>query len=244
MTDTPSPELSLVIPSLNERENLAPLMDEIATALDGRLRYEVVLVDDGSDDGSAEAALALQRPWLRVVRHASRCGKSAALMTGARAAQAPVIATLDADRQNDPKDILSMWQAFQRDPQRIGLVAGQRLKRRDTLVKRLSSRIANKVRRSLLKDGTRDTGCGMKLFPRQVFLELPLFEGLHRFLPAIIRHLGLQVALVDVTDRPRAAGITKYGLWNRLWVGIGDLLMVWWMLKRRRLPHDVREINR
>lgn len=241
------PEVSLVIPTLNERENLAPLVEEIADAMHGVARYEIVFVDDGSTDGSAEALQRLMaaEPRIRCVRHDRRCGKSAALLTGVTAARAPVVATLDADRQNDPHDLPAMLAAYRGAPAgvTVGCVAGQRVRRRDTLLKRLSSRTANAVRRRLLRDGTRDTGCGFKLFPRATFLAMPQFEGMHRFLPALAKRLGQEVRLVDVQDRPRAAGTTKYGLWNRLWVGIGDMLAVWWMIRRYRQPGSVEEIG-
>lgn len=248
MASTPptAAALSLVIPALNERENIAPLVGEIVAALDGKVAFEVVFVDDGSTDGTLEEIQRImgQEPRVRAVKHDRRCGKSAALLTGVRVARAPLIVTLDADRQNDPADTPAMLKAYTDAPAgTVGCVAGQRIKRRDTWLKRLSSRTANKVRRSLLHDDTRDTGCGFKLFPREVFLAMPQFEGIHRFLPALAKRQGLAVRLVDVQDRPRAAGTTKYGLWNRLWVGIGDMLAVWWMIRRYRQPKSVTELT-
>ncbi len=239
-SDPLSPALTVVVPAMNERENLAPLIDEIRRALEGLVSFEILYVDDGSDDGTDRelARLMTAEPRLRALRHARRSGQSAAVLTGVHAARAPLVATLDADLQNDGGDLPKLYAAWRDDPARasVGLVAGQRTKRRDSLGKRLSSRIANKVRRGLLKDATRDTGCGLKLFPRDLFLTLPAFAGLHRFLPALVKGAGKRVLLVEVNHRPRAAGTTKYGLWNRLWVGIGDLLMVWWLLRRRRQP--------
>lgn len=246
LTPPPAADLSLVIPALNERENIAPLVGEIVTALDGKVAFEVVFVDDGSTDGTLEEIQRVMRqePRVRCVKHDKRCGKSAGLLTGVRAARAPLIATLDADRQNDPNDTLAMLQAYRDAPTgTVGCVAGQRIKRRDTWLKRLSSRTANKVRRALLHDDTKDTGCGFKLFPRETFLRMPQFEGMHRFLPALAKRQGLGVRLVPVQDRPRAAGVTKYGLWNRLWVGIGDMLAVWWLIRRYRQPGSVTEIS-
>jgi len=238
-------DLSLVIPALNERENIQPLVDEIVAALNGKVAFEVVFVDDGSTDGTLEEIAAAMRrePRVRAVKHDRRCGKSAALLTGVRAARAPLVATLDADRQNDPSDLPAVLAAYRDAPAgTVGCVAGQRIRRRDTLLKRFSSRTANKVRRSLLRDDTKDTGCGVKLFPRETFLAMPQFEGMHRFLPALAKRQGLEVRLVDVKDRPRAAGTTKYGLWNRLWVGIGDMLAVWWLIRRHRRPGSVSDI--
>lgn len=241
--ESTTPALSVVVPAMNERENLAPLIDEIRRALEGVVPFEILYVDDGSDDGTDQELQRLMagEPRLRGLRHQRRAGQSAAVLTGVRGARAPLVATLDADLQNDGGDLPKLYTAWRDDPRReeVGLVAGQRIKRRDSLSKRLSSRIANKVRRGLLKDDTRDTGCGLKLFPRDLFLTLPAFAGLHRFLPALVKGSGRRVLLVEVNHRPRAAGKTKYGLWNRLWVGIGDLLMIWWLLRRRRQPGAV-----
>lgn len=245
-SDSALPALSVVVPAMNERENLAPLIAEIRTALEGLVAFEILYVDDGSDDGTDRelARLLAGEPRLRALRHARRAGQSAALVSGVRAARAPLVATLDADLQNDPADLPRLLVAWRQDPDpaSLGLVAGQRRRRQDRLAKRLASRLANGVRRRLLRDATRDTGCGLKLFDRALFLALPPFAGLHRFLPALVKGAGRRVLLVDVDHRPRAAGRTKYGLWDRLWVGIGDLLMVWWLLRRRRDPGGVTPI--
>jgi dolichol-phosphate mannosyltransferase len=240
------PAVSVIVPVRNEAANIAPLVAEIAAALQGRWAFEIVYVDDGSDDGTGAALDALMRvhPGLRLLRHAHACGQSAAVRTGVAAARAPLVATLDGDGQNDPKFIPEMLALLTAEGTRVGLVAGQRVGRRDTGFKRLQSRIANAVRGAVLRDGTRDTGCGLKAFRRDLFLALPYFDGLHRFLPALVRREGFEIGYVDVVDRPRRAGVSKYGLWDRLWVGILDLAGVWWLIRRRwRLP-EVTEVSR
>ncbi len=236
-------DLSVVIPVRNEQDNILSLITEIRAALDGRLDYEVVYVDDGSTDATAERLVAAQREFarLRVLTHARSCGQSAALATGVRAARAGWIATLDGDGQNDPADIPKLWAvAHAADrPANLQLVAGWRRRRQDSWLKRLSSRIANGVRARLLKDATPDTGCGLKLFPREVFLQLPYFDHMHRFLPALVQRNGGRTVSVEVNHRPRTRGTSKYGVHNRLWVGIVDLLGVMWLCRRMRRP----EIN-
>jgi dolichol-phosphate mannosyltransferase len=234
-------ELSVVVPVLNEQDNVAPLIAEIRAALDGATDYEVVYVNDGSSDATAARLAAIQKefPRLRVLHHAQRSGQSAALWNGVKAAHAPWIATLDGDGQNDPADIPRLL-AVLRDPARpanLQLVAGHRRKRRDTWLKRLSSRIANGVRARLLRDATPDTGCGLKLFARDAYLALPFFDHMHRFLPALVQRNGGATVSVEVHHRPRTRGASKYGLHNRLWVGIMDLLGVMWL--QRRMKHAV-----
>ncbi|MFL5094096.1 MAG: glycosyltransferase family 2 protein [Xanthobacteraceae bacterium] len=233
---TEKPAVSVVVPVRNEADNIAPLVAEISSALTGRCGFEVVYVNDGSTDGT-EAALARlmnERSWLRQVKHAASCGQSAAVRTGVAAARAPIVVTLDGDGQNDPSFIPAMLRALETGAPRIGLVAGQRVGRRSSPFKQLQSRIANAVRAAVLRDGTRDTGCGLKAFPRELFLSLPYFDGLHRFLPALVRREGYEIAYVDVIDRPRGHGVSNYGLWDRLWVGLLDLFGVWWLIRRRR----------
>jgi glycosyltransferase involved in cell wall biosynthesis len=236
------PQVSVVVPVKNEAENVGPLLAEIVAALQGRWAFEVVYVNDGSTDATEATLLALmaERPWLRQVKHATSCGQSAAVRTGVAFARAPLIATLDGDGQNDPKFIPAMLMQFQGEGARLGLVAGQRVGRRSTGFKKLQSRIANAVRSAVLRDGTRDTGCGLKAFRREAFLALPAFDGLHRFLPALVRREGYEVGYVDVVDRPRRHGTSNYGLWDRLWVGILDLMGVWWLIRRRKkVPQPV-----
>jgi len=188
--------------------------------------------------------LMASRPWLRQIKHQSSCGQSAAVHTGVRHARAPIVVTLDGDGQNDPAFIRPLIEALSKGAPRIALVAGQRVGRRASAFKQLQSRIANGVRKAVLRDGTRDTGCGLKAFRRDLFLALPYFDGLHRFLPALVRREGYDIGYVDVIDRPRRAGRSNYGMWDRLWVGILDLLGVWWLMRRRRQVPQVLEVKR
>jgi len=244
MPDTIFPAVSVVIPVRNEAENVGPLADEIAAALSGRWNFELIYVNDGSSDGTEAALIALKagRAWLRQITHTESCGQSAAVRSGVAAARAPVVATLDGDGQNDPSFIPALLQAFEQGGDRIGLVAGQRVGRRSSAFKKLQSRIANGVRGAILRDGTRDTGCGLKVFRRDAFLALPYFDGLHRFLPALFRRDGLTIAYVDVIDRARRHGQSNYGMWDRLWVGILDLAGVWWLIRRRKRVPQASEV--
>ncbi len=237
------PAVSIVVPVRNEADNIAPLVAEIAKAVDGQWHFEVVYVDDGSNDGTAAQLKALmgQNLWLRRIRHRQSCGQSAAVRTGVAAARAPIVVTLDGDGQNDPSFIPALIRALEAGRPSIGLVAGQRVGRRASGFKKLQSRIANAVRGAVLRDGTRDTGCGLKAFRRDVFLRLPYFDGLHRFLPALVRREGYTVGYVDVVDRPRAHGVSNYGMWDRLWVGILDLAGVWWLIRRKKRIPDYSE---
>lgn len=233
------------MPVLNEAENVAALVAEIAAALDGLAAYEMVFVDDGSTDGTVVALMALtsRYPALRILRHAKRCGQSAAIRTGVKAATGRFIATLDGDGQNDPADIPKLWAQVRKDPDaRPLMLAGQRAKRQDSWSKRYSSKAANKIRRSLLKDDTPDTGCGLKLFPREVFLDFPYFDHMHRFLCASMIRAGGEIISVPVNHRPRLRGASKYGFWDRLWVGIFDLIGVIWLQQRASIPHNTREV--
>jgi dolichol-phosphate mannosyltransferase len=238
------PIVSVVVPLRNEADNVRPLTEEIAAALTGRWSFELVYVNDGSTDATESALNALKagRPWLRHIMHASSCGQSAAVRSGVIAARAPLIATLDGDGQNDPSFIPALLHAFEQGGAKIGLVAGQRVGRRSGPWKKFQSRIANGVRGAILRDGTRDSGCGLKVFRREAFLALPYFDAQHRFLPALFRRDGYTIGYVDVIDRPRHAGISNYGLWDRLWVGILDLAGVWWLIRRRKKVPQVSEV--
>jgi dolichol-phosphate mannosyltransferase len=234
-----------VVPVCNEAENVGTLTAEIVAALRGRYPFEVIYVDDGSTDTTPAAVLAartLLGADVRLLRHAKRSGQSAAVCTGVQVARADWIATLDGDGQNDPADIPSLLAAVDAaHDEKLRLVMGNRTTRRDTWLRRLSSRIANGVRGSLLRDGTPDTGCGIKVFSRITFLELPRFDHMHRFLPALFQRAGSRVISVPVGHRPRTAGRSKYGLHNRLWVGIVDLFGVMWIIRRHPPPVSASE---
>jgi dolichol-phosphate mannosyltransferase len=227
------PELSIVVPVFNEAGNILPLLEEIETALAG-VRYEVVFIDDGSTDASSvELASARQRnSAVRVLRHDRRSGKSAALVTGFWAAGADWVQTLDGDRQNDPRDVARVWTLIQPIPRNLGLVAGQRRRRHDGPIKWLSSRTANLIRRTLLNDATADSGCGFKLIRREAAIRMPYFDGMHRFIPALVRRAGYDIRQEAIDDRPRVAGVSKYGFFGRLGVGTVDLLGVFWLMRR------------
>jgi dolichol-phosphate mannosyltransferase len=240
-----APAVSIVVPVRNEADNIAPLVDEIAAALDKNLAFELIYVNDGSSDRTeAELTrLMASRPWLRQIKHETSCGQSAAVSSGVIHARAGIVVTLDGDGQNDPAFIPALLEAMTKAPH-IGLVAGQRVGRRATGFKRFQSLVANAVRSVVLRDGTRDTGCGLKAFRRDLFLRLPYFDGLHRFLPALVRREGYAIGYVDVVDRPRRAGTSNYGMWDRLWIGILDLFGVWWLIRRRRHIAQVSEVKR
>lgn len=235
---TPPGKLSVVVPVFNERENVQPLVEEIGDTLRGWCEYEIVYVDDGSDDGTADVLDGLAGDpsrSLRIERHASRSGQSAALLSGVRAASGDWIATLDGDGQNVPGDIRKLVlkaYASHAEDRDIVCVAGMRVGRRDSLVRRLSSRIANAIRQWILADGIRDTGCGLKVFRRDAFLALPQFDHMHRFIPALFQFSGGKVLTEPVDHRPRTRGVSKYGVANRLWVGIVDLFGVFWLRRR------------
>jgi dolichol-phosphate mannosyltransferase len=227
--------LSVVIPVRNEAPNIAPLVGEIEAALAG-IRHEIVYVDDGSSDGTVAALrVAASGAPLRFLRHRTSCGQSAAIVTGVKAARGTWIATLDGDGQNDPADIPRLLARAQREGGAI-LVAGHRVTRRDSWVKRRSSRIANRVRARLLKDATPDTGCGLKVFARALFLDLPHFDHMHRFLPALVLRQGGRVVSEPVNHRPRVRGASNYGTLDRLAVSLFDLVGVAWLQRRWKRP--------
>jgi dolichol-phosphate mannosyltransferase len=227
------PELSVVIPVHNESANISALINEVEAALDGKIPFELIVVDDCSSDETAAIIQSLTdaRSWLHLRQHQKNAGQSTAVLTGVRAARADWIATLDGDGQNDPADIPALWQMHLRQSD-FAMICGHRQKRRDTLVKRLSSRIANGVRSRMLADDTPDTGCGLKLFERGRFLAIPHFDHFHRFLPALFRRAGGNITSVPVNHRPRGGGSSHYGIGNRLWVGIIDMIGVMWLKQR------------
>jgi dolichol-phosphate mannosyltransferase len=237
--------VSIVVPVRNEADNVSPLIAEIAGALDGRWEYEIIYVNDGSTDATAEriAAVRKQRGNLRQINHATSSGQSAAVRSGVRAARGAIVATLDGDGQNNPVFLPDLIAAIEQSGARVGLAAGQRVGRKDTGFKKIQSRVANGIRNAILHDGTRDTGCGLKAFRREVFLMMPYFDGLHRFLPALVRREGYEIAYVDVTDRPRLSGVSNYGFFDRLWIGIMDLAGVWWLIRRKKPTPVATEVT-
>jgi dolichol-phosphate mannosyltransferase len=243
-SDAATVDVSIVVPVRNEAENISPLISEIAAALGDRWKYEIIYVNDGSTDATAEriAAIMKQRGNLRQIRHATSSGQSAAVRSGVRVARGTIVATLDGDGQNNPAFLPDLISAIEKGGQRVGLAAGQRVGRKDTGFKKIQSRIANGVRKRILRDGTRDTGCGLKAFRREVFLMMPYFDGLHRFLPALARREGYDIAYVDVTDRPRRSGVSNYGFFDRLWIGIMDLAGVWWLIRRKKPTPAATEV--
>lgn len=233
-------DLSIVVPVHNEADNIVSLIDEIEHSLNNHCDYEIIYIDDGSTDDTLSILTTSknEHPRLRVLSHLGCFGQSAAILTGVRVAKADWVATLDGDGQNDPADIPRLYDLCIKhaSDSSVQMVAGQRKKRRDNWLKRISSRIANKVRGSLLKDNITDTGCGLKIVSRSVFLNLPFFDHIHRFLPAMIKRNDGDVITIDVNHRPRTRGKSKYGLHNRLWVGIVDIFGVMWLQHRKQLP--------
>ncbi len=244
-SDKAAVTVSVVVPVRNEADNVAPLVKEIVSVLDGRWAYEIIYVNDGSTDATGERLCELMKnhPQLRQLRHATSCGQSAAVRSGVRAARGAIVATLDGDGQNNPAFLPELIAAIETGGDRVGLAAGQRVGRKDTGFKRWQSRAANAVRNAILHDGTRDTGCGLKAFRREVFLSMPYFDGLHRFLPALVRREGFGIAYVDVIDRPRHSGVSNYGFFDRLWIGIMDLVGVWWLIRRKKPTPVATEVQ-
>lgn len=241
--DAETLEVSIVIPVFNEAENVVPLLEEVRAAVAGLGPAEVIFVDDASADDTAERLrphLGGESPRVRLVRHGRRSGQSAAVRSGVKAARGRWIAPLDGDGQNDPADIPTLLAAT-RGQDQPALVGGVRAKRRDTLSKRLASRFANGLRQALLRDGAVDTGCGIKVFRRDAFLDLPFFGAQHRFLPALFRSHGHTVAYAPVNHRPRGGGVSKYVNWRRGTVGLFDLFGVLWLKTRTPVPPPVTE---
>jgi dolichol-phosphate mannosyltransferase len=230
--------VSIVLPAHNEAGSISALISEISDVMRER-PHEIIVVDDGSTDETRRLVEALkpQYPELRLICHERAAGQSAAIRTGIIAARSDLIATLDADGQNPPENLPVLLAPFFEDDQRgdLGLVQGQRVKRMDTVSKRLASKWANQIRQGVLRDGVRDSGCGLKAFPRRVYLSLPFFDHIHRFMPAMVLREGYRVVTVDVTHRERATGQSKYNNLGRALVGIKDLFGVAWLLSRRQL---------
>lgn len=245
MPEAATPLISVVVPVHNEGPNIRPLVAAIGVALDG-VDHEIVYVDDGSSDDSRKilAALASELPNFRAIRHAKSCGQSGAVVTGVKKARGAFIATLDGDGQNDPADIPAMLAAA-REAEAVGpkpvLIAGHRVNRKDSGSKRWASRYANSIRAYMLQDATPDTGCGLKLFRRQAFLELPHFDHIHRFLPALFIRAGGHVVSVPVRHHARAHGASHYNNWQRAMVGIVDLFGVAWLQRRWNVPQIEEE---
>ena len=236
------PRVSVVVPAKDEAGNLPALVDEIAAALAGQA-FEIVVVNDASRDDTAAvlARLARERSYVRQILHAEPCGQSAAIATGVKAARGELVATLDGDGQNDPRYLPALLALL--DDRQVGLAAGQRLKRQASFAKKLASKGANALRSGLLRDETRDTGCGLKAFRRALFLEFPYFDGMHRFLPALALREGFGVRHLDVVDRPRRHGRSKYGVLDRALIGALDLFGVWWLRRRRKRVPVARELE-
>jgi glycosyltransferase involved in cell wall biosynthesis len=245
MADRPSgtsPALTVVIPAYNEEANVDPCYRELVGVLEGQGHaFEVVFVDDGSTDGTADALRRLARadPRVRILRFRHNAGQTAALDAGFRAARGAIVVTMDADLQNDPHDIPKLLAALPGQD----AVCGWRVDRRDPWAKRIASRVANSVRDRFTRDGVHDTGCTLKAFRREAIQRLHLYRGMHRFLPALLQMEGLRVTEVPVSHRPRRAGVSKYGNWQRLWAGLADLWAVRWMA-RRRLNYELEEEGR
>jgi dolichol-phosphate mannosyltransferase len=230
----------------NEVDNVEPFVNEIHNSLkDCVLTYEIIVIDDGSSDGTGDRLTQLTQsvPTLRVLKHDGNFGQSSATLTGIRHAKHPWIVTMDGDAQNDPHDIPLLLQELEKQPNQNEpmLIAGNRKKRNDSIIRKISSRVGNGVRNAILKDDCMDTGCSLKLFSKDLFLTMPHFNHLHRFIPSLIKRAGGRIVNVPVHHRARTRGTSKYGIMNRLWVGIVDLFGVRWLMKRPCNP-KVKEI--
>ncbi|PPU90987.1 dolichol-phosphate mannosyltransferase [Xanthomonas populi] len=230
------PQLSVVVPVFNERDNVAALVGEIVAALRGVVAFEIVYVDDHSRDDTLAVLQGLKAatPELRVLHHVTQSGQSTAVRNGVKAARASWIATLDGDGQNDPADIPKLLTARSSADAQVKLFAGWRVNRQDSGSKRWASKWANAIRSRMLHDNTPDTGCGIKLFEREAFLDLPYFDHMHRYLPALMQRAGWRTVSVPVHHRHRTAGVSKYNNLNRALVGIRDLRGVAWLITRSK----------
>ncbi|RIJ30602.1 glycosyltransferase family 2 protein [Henriciella mobilis] len=238
-------EFSVVVPVHNESGNVEALAREIATALDGRA-YEMIFVDDASTDETRSELAALKEtfPALRILSHRKNAGQSRAIRTGVQAARGRVVGTLDGDGQNDPADLPDLYRALTRQdaPEKLAMVMGRRASRKDTAWKRFGSRFANSIRKRMLRDDCDDSGCGIKVLKREVYLALPYFDHMHRYMPALVRADGYDVEYMDVNHRERGAGRSKYTNFGRLWAALSDLRGVTWLIRRRRNPEGADEI--
>lgn len=241
-----SPDISIVIPAHNEQENIEPLLRELAAIRERMPPSEIIYVDDASVDGTLDALRRVRStgmPDLRILAHERAIGQSMALMSGVRSARGRLVVTLDADGQNVPDDIPAMVSLALQQPDGVPFcIIGHRRQRKDTRSKKLQSRIANKVRRAILHDDTPDTGCALKVIPRDTWLQLPVFDHMHRFMPALVQHLGGHVEVREVRHRERLSGTSKYGLLDRLGSGLVDLMGVVWLRRRTRVTR-VSEIE-
>ena len=239
------PKFSVVIPCRNEAANLPILLDEVDAAMAAR-DYEVIVVDDGSNDDTASVLTARRASGadnLRQLSHDTSAGQSAAVRTGVFAARGDMVLTMDGDGQNDPAYLPALADALGSAGPAIGIAAGQRLKRTDTKLKQFASRFANGLRQSILDDGTRDSGCGLKAVRTELFRQLPYFDGWHRYLPALVKREGFGAVFIDVTDRKRRHGESNYGILDRGLRGALDLIGVWWLRRRRKTLPQITEID-
>ena len=238
--------VSVVVPVMNEEENIEVLLGEILAVMRGKEAFEVLFIDDGSTDKTPEilAKAVKSTPELRAIRHKVNCGQSRALRTGILHAAGDIVVTMDGDGQNDPKDVPALIEKLRSSnrPETLGMVSGQRQKRQDSEIKKYASKLGNGIRQWLLSDGTMDTGCSLKAFRRDRFMRLPYFDHMHRYLPALMQREGFQVEFVPVSHRPRLHGSSKYGVLDRLLVSVRDLMGVMWLQKRARLPEEEIEL--
>lgn len=229
--------ISVVVPLHNEEDNVQALVSDIVKAAENFPLTEIVLVDDQSADGTWTMMKQVRDTYagkVRIMQQSPRAGQSAAMWTGISAAKGELVVTLDGDGQNPPSNIGKLYDLYKQSAVSKVAVMGQREKRNDDWVRRFSSRTANKIRQALLKDGIRDTGCSLKLFRRTDYMMLPYFNHMHRYIPALLRQAGVTLVTCDVSHKPREHGVSKYGFFDRLWVGMGDLIGVFWLLRRFR----------